>query len=44
MPGAGHWEETLNTARPNAPPRPLRRDGATLVTDSLILLTYRSAR
>jgi glycogen operon protein len=44
MPSAGYWEETLNTARPSAAPRPLRRDAATLVADSLILLTYRAAR
>jgi glycogen operon protein len=44
MPGAGYWEETLNTARPLAAARPLRRDAATLVADSLILLTYRAAR
>jgi glycogen operon protein len=44
MPDAGHWEETLNTARPSAGARPLRRDGTTLAADSLILLTYRTAR
>jgi len=44
MPGTGYWEETLNTARPAGASRPLRRDGARLAADSLILLTYRSAR